>query len=162
MLSYFQFEIVRTFSLLWLLRSQQCRQGLKAAPLPMLPTHGGNWTFCYESEGCPGAIAGLSQSDTQTTPFKNRTSASTGLPILLANSPLLSSPSLSCLHLYKHSVCRSYHSTDFGINRKATLTSCHWCWEKTLIYLNFLQDRYFQSSIVKGKLQLYTEPKITR
>lgn len=43
------------------------------------------------------------------------------------------------------------------------LLSCHHLgWEKRLIYLNFVQQRYFQSSIVKGELQLYIQPGLTR
>lgn len=161
MLSYFQFEIVRTFSLLWLLRSQQCRQGFKAAPLPMLPTHGGNWTFCYVRAV---QVPLLGYPKVTLRPHHSKMEH---LPLLAYLSCLqippcwVHHPSVVFISI-QHSVWRSYPYTDFGINRKATLTSCHWCWEKTLIYLNFLQDRYFQSSIVKGKLQLYTEPKITR
>lgn len=158
MLSHFQFEIVRTFSLLWLLASQQCRQDFKAAPLPMLPTQGETEPSATRVRACPGAIAGSSQSDTRTTPFKNGASTSPGLPVLLGDSPCwVHHPSAAFISI-QHSIWRSYPCTDFGINRKASLTSCHhWGWEKTLIYLNFLQDRYFQSSIVKGKLHALSQ-----
>lgn len=71
-----------------------------SSPCPCCPPMGKTKPSTTRVRASPGAIAGSSHSDIQIMPFKNGAAASPGLPILLGGSPLLSSQSLSCLHLY--------------------------------------------------------------